>query len=137
MHDFWLGMVWLFVEAWSGLRSKLELLFFLLIPGSDTASSSSPPPLLSLPLPIKVYFKGFQNILCIQPQWYYQWYFPHFHLNILSHCFYVCIVNNSFWPSVPLPEIECHTTFICFFVIRYHISNTACRLYRKMYRNIW
>lgn len=97
----WFGFLW---TAWSGLRSKLEFFFFLSIPGSDTASSSSPPPRLSSPLPIKVYSEGFQNILFIQPPRCYQWYFPHFHLNILSHsfclhCWFLLALSTSVWDS--------------------------------------
>lgn len=67
--------------------------------------------------------------------------FPLFHLNILNHYFYLALLINSFWSQVPLPEIECDTAFICFCVIRYHISDAALSTVRKcieiFVRNKW
>lgn len=92
----WFGFSW---TAWSGLRSKLDFLkiksgvcYCLICITSSTPLPTSPNKSLFL--------KGLKH-------WFnnsdINWYFLCFLLNILSHCFYVCIVNHSLWPQVPLP----------------------------------
>ena len=105
MHDLWLGMVWLFVDSMKWLEIKAWI-FFLLIKSwiwyyLIFITTTTPFPTSPNKSPFVKGWKHFIHSAAVVSAVVFPLLSPEY----FKPLFYVCNVNNPFWPSVPLPEI--------------------------------